>query len=73
MATAVLISIVGFAVGAMLLALFVYRQRKRLHQERLDGAFERARLVQHNGNGVQGKPYSLYGDSSWTDLGKRDR
>ena len=73
MAKAALISIASLAVGAIVLALFVYGQRKKRHQDRLDDAFERARMVQRSGSGVQGKPYSLYGDSSWSEQGRQER
>ena len=72
MAKIVLVSIASLAVGAIVLALYIYGQRKKRYQDRLDEAFERARMVQRSGSGVQGKPYSLYGASSWS-VGKQER
>ncbi len=46
--------------------------RKSRRQSRLDEAFERARKVRQSGSGLQGKPYNLYGESSWSDQSWRD-
>ena len=63
----VLVSIAGLSILAVV-AWFVlaWRERKR-RRSRLDRAFTRGRLVQRTGTGVQGKPYSVYGEIFWTD------
>lgn len=49
-------------------AWFVLAWReKRRRRSRLDRAFTRGRLVQRTGTGVQGKPYSVYGEIFWAD------
>tara|TARA_R110001606_G_scaffold324796_1_gene471540 strand:+ start:53 stop:283 length:231 start_codon:yes stop_codon:yes gene_type:complete len=51
----------------LLLGLLRGRKRSRRRQNRLGVAFERARIVERTGSGLQGTPYSVYGESSWSD------
>jgi uncharacterized iron-regulated membrane protein len=53
------------ALAALWLVIGWWRRKRR--QSRLAKAFARARQVRESGSGLQGKPYSLYGESSWSD------
>jgi hypothetical protein len=62
--------IVIFVSGVGVLAFFggmvaITIRKRREQQDRLERSFERARLVRENGNGIQGKPYSVYGPLYW--------
>ena len=63
----ILAAAVGLAVLAAMLWVFVGWQKKRRRQARLDMAFSRARTVERTGSGLQGTPYSVYGESAWAD------
>lgn len=45
---------------------FVIGSRRRRQQAHLGKGFERARMVERTGSGIQGTPYSVYGKSSWS-------
>ncbi|MEX2615066.1 MAG: hypothetical protein WD767_03120 [Alphaproteobacteria bacterium] len=65
------------AVVALCLVLLIGalrgRKRSRRRQDRLGLAFERARIVARSGSGLQGTPYSMYGESSWSNHTNLDR
>jgi hypothetical protein len=63
----ILAAAVGIAVLTVLLWAFFGWQKKRRRQARLDIAFSRARTVERTGSGLQGTPYSVYGESAWAD------
>lgn len=67
-----LIAVAALAV-VFLLGALRGRKRSRRRQDRLGLAFERARIVSRSGSGLQGTPYSLYGESSWTSHTNQDR
>ena len=55
-------------LGLAIVAVAVHRNgRERRRQQRLNAAFERAKRVAYCGTGEQGQPYSVYGQSAWTD------
>ena len=55
-------------LGLVIVAIAVHRNgRERRRQQRLNAAFERAKRVAYCGTGEQGQPYSVYGQSAWTD------
>lgn len=60
-----------FLAGALRFTLG--RKRSRRRQYRLGLAFERARIVGRTGSGLQGTPYSVYGESSWSDYSDSSR
>jgi hypothetical protein len=64
--TVALIALFGVAVFLVVSAgaLGFFWLRRRYQQTRLDQAFQRARRVRQSGSGVQGTPYSVYGDSA---------
>ena len=64
---------IGIAVLAGLLIAVAGWRRKRRRQARLDLAFSRARTVERTGSGLQGTPYSVYGESAWADFTRNDR
>ena len=54
------------ALGAVLW-LAVRHGRRNRRQSRLERGFERAQTVARSGSGVQGTPYSVYGESAWSN------
>jgi hypothetical protein len=48
-------------------------QRKKRRQAKLARGFERARKAAKTGSGIQGKPYSIYGEPSWSDKARDKR
>jgi hypothetical protein len=72
--TIILILVAGLgltALAAVLRAAIRNRRRGR-RQGRLERGFERAREVARSGSGIQGTPYSVYGEAAWSD-DTRDR
>lgn len=68
-----LVAGVGVFVLAGVLWVMIRHGRRHRRQDRLERGFERARRVAQSGSGVQGTPYSLYGESAWSDdTGDRD-
>lgn len=69
------ITVAGLGVLALIAGLWLLlgQRRKRRHQNRLDIAFERARTVERTGSGLQGMPYSVYGESAWADHSRDGR
>lgn len=66
--------IAAVALGLVLLiGALRGRKRSRRRQDRLGLAFERARIVSRSGSGLQGTPYSMYGESSWSSHTNLDR
>lgn len=63
----ILVSVAGLSVLAVGAWLVLAWRDRRQRRSRLDRAFARGRLVQRTGTGVQGKPYSLYGEIFWSD------
>jgi hypothetical protein len=66
LALAILIGL-GLAVLAVVLWVVLAVRRYRRRQDRLSRGFERAQKASKTGSGIQGKPYSVYGEPSWTD------
>lgn len=54
-------------------ALVAAARRRKRRQERLEIAFERSRRVNLSGSGIQGKPYSVYSEPSWTEKSRSRR
>lgn len=52
---------------AVLLRIALRQGRRQRRQDRLERGFERARTVARSGSGVQGTPYSVYGESAWSN------
>jgi len=68
-----LVAGVGVLVLTSVLWVMIRHGRKHRRQGRLERGFERARRVARSGSGVQGTPYSVYGESAWSDdTGERD-
>ena len=62
-----LVAGMGVFVLAGVLWIMIRHGRRYRRQDRLERGFERARRVARSGSGVQGTPYSLYGESAWSD------
>jgi hypothetical protein len=63
----------GLLALAVVLWMVTRHGRRNRRQGRLERGFERARSVAQSGSGVQGTPYTVYGESAWSDdSGKRD-
>ena len=59
----------GLGLVALAIALWIafrIRRHKR-RQASLSRGFERAQKASKTGSGIQGKPYSVYGEPSWSD------
>ena len=71
--SAITIAILGAAAFAVTCVVFATTRVRndRRRQDRLSIAFERAQAVRTRGNGLQGSPYSVYGEPVWNV--KRDR
>ena len=63
----------GLIALAAIIRLVVSWRRHKQHSARLQDAFERAREVGRSGSGIQGKPYSVYGETSWQDDSRSSR
>lgn len=72
--TAIVI-ILGLGLIALAAAvwLIITMQRSKRRQDRLSRGFERAQKASKTGSGIQGKPYSVYGEPSWTDKINKSR
>jgi len=68
----VLVAGLGFIALAAVPWIAIRHRRKGRRQGRLERGFERAREVARSGSGVQGTPYTVYGESAWSD-DTRDR
>ena len=66
LATTILIGLGLVALAVALWIALLIRSNKR-RQDRLARGFERAQKASKTGSGIQGKPYSVYGEPSWTD------
>lgn len=58
---------------AVALRFTLGRKRFRRQQDKLGIAFDRARIVGRTGSGLQGTPYSICGESSWSDYSDKSR
>jgi len=67
-----LIAVVALGL-VFLLGALRGRKRSRQRQDRLGLAFDRARIISRAGNSLQGAPYSIYGESSWSSHTNQDR
>jgi hypothetical protein len=63
----ILALVFGAAVLVALLWSLISWRRQRERQARLDTAFQRSRKVSQSGSGLQGTPYSVYGEAAWHD------
>ena len=72
--TIIFILVAGLGLAALAAALWaaIRHRRRGRRQGRLERGFERAREVARSGSGVQGTPYSVYGEAAWSD-DDRDR
>lgn len=68
-----LVAGLGLFVLAIVLWTLIRHRRRNRRQGRLERGFERARTVARSGSGIQGTPYSVYGESAWSrDTRERD-
>lgn len=65
--TVIILAGVGLSALAVMLWVVIGWLRRNRRQARLERAFKRARKVVQSGSGIQGTPYSVYGESSWSD------
>lgn len=60
------------ALAGLLWIVIAWRRRNR-RQAQLEKGFDRARIVEQTGSGIQGTPYSVYGGSVWSGDGRHKR
>ena len=63
----------GLIMLAALLWIVIGWRRRTRRQSQLAKGFDRARIVQQTGSGIQGTPYSVYGVSAWSGDGHKKK